>query len=506
MSPPVVYLSGDRDPLVQMRLWWLAVTAQVAKGTKQSIKYEPQLQVVTVEKDHGNWVGTLDVLVGLSDELAKLDAFVEGVVKKVAQYMADVLEDSKDKVQENLLANGVDLVTYITRFQWDMAKYPIKQSLKNISEIIAKGVTQIDNDLKSRASAYNNLKGNLQNLERKNAGSLLTRSLAEIVKKDDFVLDSEYLVTLLVVVPKLNHNDWIKQYETLAEMVVPRSSNVLSEDQDSYLCNVTLFRKAVDDFRHKARENKFIVRDFQYNEEEMKADKEEMNRLSTDKKKQFGPLVRWLKVNFSEAFIAWIHVKALRVFVESVLRYGLPVNFQAMLLQPNKKTMKKLREVLHELYKHLDSSAAAIIDAPMDIPGLNLSQQEYYPYVYYKIDCNLLEFNWTWLQQAADPSPLPGHHTSVSGNSAIASCHDNSQHSFPAVSEKNSFSEINDLEGSYLQTQTHSFSSSSLEKLTLQFSLPKLIKSHIEMISPQSAHPWKTIPGKVIENILFHQT
>uniref|UniRef100_G1NZQ5 V-type proton ATPase subunit C n=1 Tax=Myotis lucifugus TaxID=59463 RepID=G1NZQ5_MYOLU len=382
-------------------------------------------------------VGTLDVLVGLSDELAKLDAFVEGVVKKVAQYMADVLEDSKDKVQENLLANGVDLVTYITRFQWDMAKYPIKQSLKNISEIIAKGVTQIDNDLKSRASAYNNLKGNLQNLERKNAGSLLTRSLSEIVKKDDFVLDSEYLVTLLVVVPKLNHNDWMKQYETLAEMVVPRSSNVLSEDQDSYLCNVTLFRKAVDDFRHKARENKFIVRDFQYNEEEMKADKEEMNRLSTDKKKQFesktpilllrhsilkinfkcsvligtpvvealfnnerekkskfhlkGPLVRWLKVNFSEAFIAWIHVKALRVFVESVLRYGLPVNFQAMLLQPNKKTMKKLREVLYELYKHLDSSAAAIIDAPMDIPGLNLSQQEYYPYVYYKIDCNLLE-------------------------------------------------------------------------------------------------------------------
>lgn len=32
---------------------------------------------------------------------------------------------------------------------------------------------------------------------------------------------------------------------------------------------------------------RFVVRDFQYNEEEMKADKEEMNRLSTDKKKQF---------------------------------------------------------------------------------------------------------------------------------------------------------------------------------------------------------------------------
>ncbi|KAI2654860.1 V-type proton ATPase subunit C 1-A [Labeo rohita] len=295
-------------------------------------------------------VGTLDVLVGLSDELAKLDAFVESVVKKVAQYMADVLEDSRDKVQENLLANGVDLVTYVTRFQWDMAKYPIKQSLKNISEIISKQVSQIDNDLKARASAYNNLKGNLQNLERKNAGSLLTRSLADIVKKEDFN----------------------KLYRLAAHLRDSCRNGGATIYKDSGLFTVTLFRKAIDDFRLKARENKFTVRDFQYNEEEMKADKEEMTRLSTDKKKQFGPLVRWLKVNFSEAFIAWIHIKALR---------------------PNKKNMKKLREVLYDLYKHLDSSAAAIIDqSAMDIPGLNLSQQEYYPYVYYKIDCNLLDF------------------------------------------------------------------------------------------------------------------
>ncbi len=34
-----------------------------------------------------------------------------------------------------------------------------------------------------------------------------------------------------------------------------------------------------------------------------------MTKLATDKKKQFGPLVRWLKVNFSECYIAWIHVK-----------------------------------------------------------------------------------------------------------------------------------------------------------------------------------------------------
>lgn len=33
-----------------------------------------------------------------------------------------------------------------------------------------------------------------------------------------------------------------------------------------------------------------------------------------------GAFVNWLKVTFSEVFVAWIHLKALRVFVESALR------------------------------------------------------------------------------------------------------------------------------------------------------------------------------------------
>lgn len=42
---------------------------------------------------------------------------------------------------------------------------------------------------------------------------------------------------------------------------------------------------------------------------------------------------------------------------DTLFRYGLPVNFQAILLHPNKKSQKRLREVLNQLYNHLDSSA-----------------------------------------------------------------------------------------------------------------------------------------------------
>ncbi|XP_030167505.1 V-type proton ATPase subunit C 2 isoform X3 [Lynx canadensis] len=368
-------------------------------------------------------VGTLDSLVGLSDELGKLDTFAESLIKRMAQSVVEVMEDSKGKVPENLLANGglkeklkclkIDLTSFVTHFEWDMAKYPAKQPLVSVVDTLAKQLAQIETDLKSRTAAYNTLKTNLENLEKKSMGNLFTRTLSDIVSKEDFVLDSEYLVTLLVIVPKPSYAQWQKTYESLSDMVVPRSTKLIAEDNEGGLFTVTLFRKVIDDFKTKAKENKFTVREFYYDEKEIKREREELSRLLSDKKQQYqtscvalkkgsstfpdhkvqGPLLRWLKVNFSEAFIAWIHIKALRVFVESVLRYGLPVNFQAVLLQPHKKSStKRLREVLNSVFRHLDQVAAAsVLDASVDIPGLQLGNQDYFPYVYFHIDLSLLD-------------------------------------------------------------------------------------------------------------------
>ncbi|KAF3420857.1 hypothetical protein E2986_01011 [Frieseomelitta varia] len=296
----------------------------------------------------------------------------------------------------NILNLLGDLPSYITRFQWDMAKYPIKQSLRNIADIISKQVGQIDADLKTKSTTYNNLKGSLQNLEKKQTGSLLTRNLADLVKKEHFILDSEYLTTLLVIVPRAYFQEWYSGYEKLTKMIVPRTTQLIAQDSEYGLFTVTLFKKVIDEFKLHAREKKFIVRDFTYNEEELAAGKNEITKLVTDKKKQFGPLVRWLKVNFSECFCAWIHVKALRVFVESVLRYGLPVNFQAILLHPHKRCARRLRDVLNQHYAHLDSSATASSATQgnqdnVDIPGLGFGQNDYFPYVYYKINVDMVD-------------------------------------------------------------------------------------------------------------------
>ncbi|XP_039086967.1 V-type proton ATPase subunit C 2 isoform X4 [Hyaena hyaena] len=371
---------GDKENLQ-------ALERMNAVTSKSNLSYNTKFSIPDFK------VGTLDSLVGLSDELGKLDTFAESLIKRMAQSVVEVMEDAKGKVPENLLANGVDLTSFVTHFEWDMAKYPAKQPLASVVDTLEKQLAQIETDLKSRTAAYNTLKTNLENLEKKSMGNLFTRTLSDIVSKDDFVLDSEYLITLLVIVPKPSYTQWQKTYESLSDMVVPRSTKLITEDNEGGLFTVTLFRKVIDDFKTKAKENKFTVREFYYDEKEIKREREELSRLLSDKKQQYGPLLRWLKVNFSEAFIAWIHIKALRVFVESVLRYGLPVNFQAVLLQPHKKSStKRLREVLNSVFRHLDQVAAAsVLDASVEIPGLQLSSHDYFPYVYFHIDLGLLD-------------------------------------------------------------------------------------------------------------------
>ncbi len=56
--------------------------------------------------------------------------------------------------------------------------------------------------------------------------------------------------------------------------------------------------------------------------------------------------MQMLAVHVAQAFSSWIHICAVRLFVESILRYGLPPQFLAVLMRPNPKSTAKLRKLL----------------------------------------------------------------------------------------------------------------------------------------------------------------
>lgn len=59
-------------------------------------------------------------------------------------------------------------------------------------------------------------------------------------------------------------------------------------------------------------------------------------QLKTEVQQLHAGMIRWCRAHYGEAFSAWIHVKLVKSFVESVMRYGLPVDFTTVFLAPKK--------------------------------------------------------------------------------------------------------------------------------------------------------------------------
>lgn len=116
-------------------------------------------------------------------------------------------------------------------------------------------------------------------------------------------------------------------------MVVPRSSHQLAEDGDFALYSVTLFKKHAAEFTAAARAARFTPREFEWSDIAVEADAREARDVAAHERRLYADVVRLARTAHSDLFMAWTHVKALRVFVESVLRYGLPLEFVSAVIQ-----------------------------------------------------------------------------------------------------------------------------------------------------------------------------
>jgi V-type H+-transporting ATPase subunit C len=116
-------------------------------------------------------------------------------------------------------------------------------------------------------------------------------------------------------------------------MVVPRSSKKISEDNDYVLFSVVVFKKHSAEFIIKARAARYTPREFKWSEGAEEQDKREARDVEANERRLYGDTLRLARTGYSDLFMAWAHVKALRVFVESVLRYGLPLEFISAIIQ-----------------------------------------------------------------------------------------------------------------------------------------------------------------------------
>ncbi|KAK6198670.1 uncharacterized protein RJT21DRAFT_50399 [Scheffersomyces amazonensis] len=335
--------------------------------------------------------GTLDSLVQESEELSKIDTQLSSSVSKVIDILNNVTDSNQSKTR---IINNQSIYDYIERFNWNSSKYRLDKPISQLVSIISNEAVAFDNDVRAAYQTYQTAKSNFLAADRKKNGDLSIKSLHEIVKPEQFVLNSEHLITILIAVPKNLVDDWNSHYETLTEFVIPRSSELIASDSEYSLFSVTLFKKYQNDFINASRERKWHPRnDFQYNEEILNNLRKEFDLTKQTEFKLKNDLIRLSKTAYSDIFQAWLHIKIIRVYVESVLRYGLPPQFNYYLIkfdQANLKNLSKSRKELIDKFGYLGGSGSDDKKSSTATNSLqeyaSLVDTEYEPFVLYEID------------------------------------------------------------------------------------------------------------------------
>merc|ERR1719218_15827 len=97
----------------------------------------------------------------------------------------------------------------------------------------------------------------------------------------------------------------------------------------------------------KVREEKVgTARQFEYSKSAYGRMKKQREELIKEHERQEKMMRGFCKASLSDVMIAWVHIKAMRVFVESVLRFGVPPNFASFVLQPKANSQAALRKAL----------------------------------------------------------------------------------------------------------------------------------------------------------------
>ncbi|CAK7896604.1 V-type proton ATPase subunit C [[Candida] anglica] len=328
-------------------------------------------------------IGTLDSLVQESEELSKLDQQLGSSVSKIVDILSSVTETSPTR---SVL--GKPVLNYIESFSWNTSKYRLDKPIKQLISVIANEAITLDNDVRASYQGYQTAKSNYVAADRKKNGDLSIKSLHDIVKPEQFVLDSDHLTTVLIAVPKNLISDFQHSYETLTDFVIPRSATVVATDSEYTLYTVALFKKYQQEFITGAREHKWHPRtDFVYSEEVLNNLRKEFDLTRANESKTKNDLLRLAKTAYSDILAAWFHIKAIRIYVESILRYGLPPKFDCSLVKFDKtnKNLAKSKKELIEKFGYLGGEAFDKNNANLH-EYASLVDTDYEPFVLYEVD------------------------------------------------------------------------------------------------------------------------
>ncbi|KAH0483635.1 MAG: hypothetical protein KVP17_003027 [Porospora cf. gigantea B] len=197
----------------------------------------------------------------------------------------------------------------------------------------------------------------------------------DIVQEGDFVT-TENLTTLVCIVSKSSEQTFLSTYESWSDLVCPRSAmkfDGVGDKENNVAYRVVVFKRALSTFLEAARKSKVHCREYSHNPTAFDTKEAERSTVEAEIVKAESFLLRVILAAFSELFISSVHLKVMKIFVECVLRFGIPPKFNAFVLKP----VNAGKEA--KLHKTLSQMLTSDFESHQPQDG---EDEAYYPYVF----------------------------------------------------------------------------------------------------------------------------
>mmetsp|Transcript_62481 Transcript_62481/g.111037 ORF Transcript_62481/g.111037 Transcript_62481/m.111037 type:complete len:404 (+) Transcript_62481:83-1294(+) len=349
-----------------------------AAALKEPLKFD------VPDGDRSLLFGSFDNLIRLTDDLAKADGQVDSILHRLERQFVEMQPNAEFKVKSQRTEKS--FLDYLKTWQWDEAKYPKSRSISDNLSFSMSVVNHIDEEARNKTAQYNDFKTQKSNMSKKDAANLTGKDLIDVLTPDvvkatggaddDFIY-TEHITTVPVILIRGADEEFLKVYETLEQNVVPGSArkfNGLDDKDGNTLWRVVMFKSAVDGFKKACREKRITVKDFEYSEDAFKKLKSQREQIEESLKRQKELVLGLYQAAWSDVMVAWMHIKAMRVFVESVLRFGMPPSFASFMLSPKGDSVPSRKALADVLGKQVTGMGSAMAEGGGD-------DEDFYPYV-----------------------------------------------------------------------------------------------------------------------------
>jgi len=181
------------------------------------------------------------------------------------------------------------LKIFLFNFNWNDSLYSVRKSLPELVHIIIEEVKSSEDYIRTRMQSYNSIESIINKAMRDESGPLSTKDLTSILANRQIV-ETDFMTTILVVVPINEEKIFMANYEFFTKGVVPKSAEKINEDEKFILYSVVSLKnnaksQYVEDFKTQARKFKFTERKNESNLFDKKKINELEEKLQGRKKK-----------------------------------------------------------------------------------------------------------------------------------------------------------------------------------------------------------------------------